>query len=94
MDKFQEFIISKFPNRSPKILFQRKRINHSEYIFEVYEVQLAWEAWQFKQDEIQKLISNWRQHAKGLCHVDDKYVIGSLLSCVNDLEKALRGEDE
>ncbi|WP_213073894.1 hypothetical protein, partial [Acinetobacter sp. WCHAc060025] len=58
MDKFKEYVVSKFPNRSPKILFQLERINHSEYKFVVSEVQLMWELWQSRQAEIDELRAN------------------------------------
>ena len=41
-----------------------------------------------------KLAEQWREQAKELCRVDDKYVIGSLLSCAEELEEAVRGEHE
>ena len=41
-----------------------------------------------------KLAGQWRESSKELCRVDDKYVIGSLLSCSEQLEEALRGEHE
>ena len=39
-----------------------------------------------------RLAEQWREQAKELCRVDDKYVIGSLLSCAERLEEAVRGE--
>lgn len=41
-----------------------------------------------------RLAEQWREQAKELCRVDDKYVIGSLLSCAERLEEAVRGEHE
>lgn len=58
----------------------------------------AWEAcWNARQSEIDqlkaekagllKLAEQWREQAKELCRVDDKYVIGSVLSCAEELEE-------
>ena len=65
----------------------------------------AWEAcWNARQSEIDqlkaekagllRLAEQWREQAKELCRVDDKYVIGSLLSCAELLEGAVLGEHE
>ena len=43
---------------------------------------------------LEKLIKEWREESKELCRVDDKYVIGALLSCAERLEEAVRGEHE
>lgn len=50
--KFNEYILNKYPNRSPKILLQLKRINHSDYVYEVHEVQDLWELWSYQQTKI------------------------------------------
>lgn len=65
----------------------------------------VWEAcWNTRQSEInklkaekaglEKLIKEWREESKDLCRVDDKYVIGALLSCAERLEEAVRGEHD
>lgn len=41
-----------------------------------------------------KLAKQWREESKELCRVDDKYVIGALLSCAERLEEAVRGGHE
>ena len=53
--KFNEYILNKYPNRSPKILLQLKRINHSDYVYEVQGVQDLWELWQHQQAKIEQL---------------------------------------
>lgn len=50
--KFNEYILNKYPNRSPKILLQLKRINHSDYVYEVQEVNNLWELWTYQQTKI------------------------------------------
>ena len=41
-----------------------------------------------------RLAVQWREQSKELCRVDDKYVIGSLLGCAEQLEEAVRGGHE
>lgn len=41
-----------------------------------------------------RLAEQWREQSKELCRVDDKYVIGSLLSCAEELEEVVRGGHE
>lgn len=54
MNKFKKYILAKYPNRSPKILFQLQDETGSNVVFEVQEIQDLWELWQFRQIEIDK----------------------------------------
>ena len=80
------------------------RKDHTEHRLVIATVNGAWYAFQEQQSEIEKLkaekagllklAEQWREQAKELCRLDDKYVIGSLLSCAERLEEAVRGEHE
>ena len=52
MDKFEEFIIKKYPNRSPKVLLQKFQDADGTWFYGVKEVQDQSEAWQSRQAEI------------------------------------------
>ena len=103
---FKAYVVSKFPNRSPKTLFQQERINHSEYKFMVPEVQLMSEVWQLRQAEIDRL-EEWNlnqarsikayqgedEDLKALLQklIDDEYTT-MRPSMAYEIQKALRGE--
>ncbi|QOW46034.1 MULTISPECIES: hypothetical protein [Acinetobacter] len=66
-EEFKAYVVTKFPNRSPKILFQQERINHSDYRFMVPEVQLMSDVWQLKQAEVELLQQYNDDLAGGQC---------------------------
>lgn len=57
MDKFEEFIIKKYPNRSPKVLLQKFQDTDGTWFYGVKEVQDQSQAWQEQQAEIDRLSS-------------------------------------
>lgn len=52
MDRFEEFIVKKYPNRSPKVLLQKLQDIDGTWFYAVKEVQDQSEVWQLKQAEI------------------------------------------
>lgn len=57
MDNFEEFIIKKYPNRSPKVLLQKFQDTDGTWFYGVKEVQDQSEAWQSRQAEVDQLIA-------------------------------------
>ncbi|WP_372404573.1 hypothetical protein ACDW34_07105 [Acinetobacter piscicola] len=55
MDRFEEFIVKKYPNRSPKVLLQKFQDADGTWFYGVKEVQDQSEAWQARQAEIDEL---------------------------------------
>lgn len=54
MNKFKKYILAKYPNRSPQILFQLKSNSNADTVFELQEIQDLWDLWQFRQTEVDK----------------------------------------
>lgn len=55
MDRFEEFIVKKYPNRSAKVLLQKLQNSDGTWFYAVKEVQDQSEAWQYLQAEIDDL---------------------------------------
>lgn len=87
--KLNEYILNKYPNRSPKILLQLRRINHSDYVYEVQGVQDLWELWSYQQAKIDEALDLLERH--------DRYIPLSLRHVVDEVlgggdQKAFLGE--
>ena len=67
MDKFEEFIIKKYPNRSPKVLLQKFQDADGTWFYGVKEVQDQSEAWQSRQAEVDLLQQYNDDLAGGQC---------------------------
>lgn len=52
MNKFEEFIVKKYPNRSAKVLLHKLQDNDGTWFYAVNEVQDQSEAWQSRQAEV------------------------------------------
>lgn len=106
MDRFEEFIVKKYPNRSPKVLLQKFQDADGTWFYGVKEVQDQSEAWQARQAEINRL-EEWNSNQarsiktyqgededlKALLQklIDDEYTI-MRPSMAYEIQKALRGE--
>ena len=83
-EDFEKYIIAKYPSRSSKILFQLKRVTHSDYVYEVQEVRELWELWQSRQTVIDELQERVEEATK---------LLGKLeLNTSNRAISILRGE--
>ncbi|MFW1829126.1 hypothetical protein [Acinetobacter sp. ULE_I092] len=52
MDKFEEFIVKKYPNRSAKVLLHKLQDNDGTWFYAVKEVQDQSDAWQSRKAEL------------------------------------------
>lgn len=108
MDRFEEFIVKKYPNRSPKVLLQKLQDIDETWFYAVKEVQDQSEVWQARQAEINRLeewnlnqaqsIKTYQSEGKDLKAllqklIDDEYTT-MRPSMAYEIQKALRGECE
>lgn len=98
MDRFEEFIVKKYPNRSPKVLLQKLQDIDETWFYAVKEVQDQSEVWQLKQaeiDEKDKRIENISLLVISLRNEFDLHGGGDQVERqIELLEEALRGECE
>ena len=95
MNKFEEFIVKKYPNRSAKVLLHKLQDNDGTWFYAVNEVQDQSEAWQSRQaevDELQnRLIAVQRLVDEKFALVyDRKGYFSDMVKC-DDLDQALKG---
>ena len=108
MSDFEEYIEAKYPNRSPKILFQKFKDIDGTLFYGIKEVEDQAEAWNHQQakiDELQKRIDGALFEMQQLSLMLSKDIDGyedpaqicqseGVDMGVRILEKALRGEND
>ena len=90
MSDFEKYIEAKYPNRSPKILFQKFKDIDGTLFYGIKEVEDQAEAWNHQQakiNELQKKINNVNEVLSKANIKDDRF---SLEFALNEIEELLK----